>query len=130
MDYSEQREQHIEDTRYLKWTDGMYVMLEDLECDYELALVENSLRDSVYYYYPALSFAEYYHEDKIGVVNGWAGLWAGTYATKLTRAQALYIATGDVSIQVVKPYFVCLCGASKTSVYLVGCTGFIFSCED
>ena len=99
MDYSEQREQHIEDTRYLKWEDGMYIMLKDLECDYELALVENSLRDSVYYYHPTLSFAEYHHhEDKIGVANGLAGLWAGTYATKLTRAQALYIATGETNI--------------------------------
>ena len=98
MDYSEQREQHIEDTRYLKWEDEMFVMLEDLECDHELALVENSLRDSVYYYHPTLSFTEYYREDKLGVANGWAGLWVGTYATNLTRAQALYIATGDTNI--------------------------------
>ena len=100
MDYSEQREQHIEDTRYLKWTDGMFVMLEDLECDYELAVIENSLRDSVYF-----SVGRYFkildHEDCIGVIGCYAGYWDGDgvgVETKLTRAQALYIATGDTNI--------------------------------
>ena len=99
MDYSEQRDQHIEDTRYLKWTDGMYVYLEDLECDYELAVIENSLRDSVY-------FDGYFNlridkmDNCIGVLLGDADYWNCKSATdiKLTRAQALYIATGDVSI--------------------------------
>ena len=40
---------HIDDTRYVQWEDGMYVMLDDLECDYEKALVEDSLRDSRYF---------------------------------------------------------------------------------
>jgi hypothetical protein len=99
MDYSEQREQHIEDTRYMKWTDGMYVYLEDLECDYELAVIENSLRDSVY-----LTSKTYFNkninEDCIGVQNKHAGIWwAGECLfTNLTRAQALYIATGDTNI--------------------------------
>ena len=89
--------QHREDTRYLKWEDGMLVMLEDLQCDYELALVENSLRDSVFfasrYIFDACCDESFY-----GVLNGWAGLWIGTYATNLTRAQALYIATGETNI--------------------------------
>jgi len=98
MDYSEQREQHIEDTRYLKWEDGMYVYLEDLECDYELAVIENSLRDSVY-----LTRKRYFNkninEDCIGVQNKYAGIWwSDACKTKLTRAQALYIATGDTNI--------------------------------
>ena len=98
MDYSEERQQHIEDTIYLMWSDGMYVMLEDLECDYELAVVENSLRDSVY-----LSCKSYFNikssEDCMGVMGGDAGVWWDEECKiKLTRAQALYIATGDVSI--------------------------------
>ena len=100
MDYSDERQQHIEDTRYMKWADGMYVMLEDLECDYELALVENSLRDSVYfkgvnYFRVAMSL-----ENKLGVAAGFAGSWFFTKceSIKLTRAQALYIATGDTNI--------------------------------
>ena len=36
--------QHQEDTKYKQWADGMYVMLDDLDGDYELALVENSMR--------------------------------------------------------------------------------------
>ena len=100
MDYSEQRDQHIEDTRYLKWEDGMYIMLEVLECDYELALVENSLRNSVYfkgvnYFRVGMSL-----ENKLGVMTGFAGSWFFTEceSIKLTRAQALYIATGDTNI--------------------------------
>ena len=42
--------QHQEDTKYVQWQDGMYVMLDALLCDYEAALVENSLRGSVYFY--------------------------------------------------------------------------------
>ena len=103
MDYSEQREQHIEDTRYLKWTDGMYVMLEDLECDYELALVENSLRDSVYSCRGDwVTFAFCFTDICLGVRLKMAGVWTGANGeylkARLTRAQALYIATGDVSI--------------------------------
>ena len=97
MDYSEQREQHIEDTRYLKWQDGMFVMLEDLECDYELALVENSLRDSVYLT-KKRRFKREAREDCLGVYNRSAGLWRTEYVTlQLTRAQALYIATGETN---------------------------------
>ena len=99
MDYSEQREQHIEDTRYLKWTDEMFVMLEDLECDYELALVEDSLRDSVYFEDVDYFRAGMSLENKLGVMTGFAGSWFFTKCkTKLTRAQALYIATGDTNI--------------------------------
>ena len=100
MDYSEQREQHIEDTRYLKWEDGMYVMLDDLECDYELAVIENSLRDSVYFCH-ACFFIATLNDDCLGVLDGDSGSWRTSEAqleTKLTRAQALYIATGDTSI--------------------------------
>jgi hypothetical protein len=100
MDYSEQREQHREDTKYIQWEDGMYVMLDDLECDHELAVVENSLRDSVYYTFPAL-FGSPSSEDTLGVFKKEAGtFWHNDNksTTKLTRAQALYIATGDVNI--------------------------------
>ena len=98
MDYSDERQQHIEDTKYLTWSDGMYVMLDDMECDYELALVENSLRDSVWFR-EALHFKSYGSEDCIGVDLGFVGLWwKDDMQIKLTRAQALYIATGDVSI--------------------------------
>ena len=92
--------QHIEDTRYLKWEDGMYVMLEDLECDYELAVVENSLRDSVYFYYVCF-FGVTQNDDCLGVAEGDSGSWRTLgvpLETKLTRAQALYIATGDTNI--------------------------------
>ena len=98
MDYSEQREQHIEDTRYLKWTDGMFVMLEDLECDYELAVIENSLRNSVYFN-QKVHFYNGGGVDCIGVDIKFAGRWwAEDLKIKLTRAQALYIATGDTNI--------------------------------
>jgi len=49
MHYSTERQQHIEDTEFLVWSDGMYIMINDLECDYELALIGNSLRNSIYY---------------------------------------------------------------------------------
>jgi hypothetical protein len=92
-------EQHREDTKYLKWSDGMYVMLEDLECDYELALIENSLRDSVYFGYLEKVGPL---DNCIGVMHGDADYWArGGYfreGIKLTRAQALYIATGETNI--------------------------------
>jgi hypothetical protein len=88
MDYSEQREQHREDTRYLKWEDGMYVMLDDLLCDYERALVEDSLRRSVY-----LNDVNYFalttllNRNGLGVHKGDAGVWAchdPVLKTKLT----------------------------------------------
>jgi hypothetical protein len=91
--------QHREDTRYVQWADGMYVMLDDLDGDYELALVENSLRGSVYKDYTEFSFGTY--ENCIGVLLHTSGYWDqehSSFKTKLTRAQALYIATGDVSI--------------------------------
>jgi hypothetical protein len=92
--------QHLEDTKYVQWADGMYVMLKDLLCDYEKALIEDSLRDSI-----ALDGENYFSqagsEDCAGVDGGYAGLWWSADAElsiKLTRAQALYIATGDVNI--------------------------------
>jgi hypothetical protein len=97
MDYSEQREQHIEDTRYLKWEDGMYVYLEDLQCDYELAVIENSLRDSVYFR-GVFFFQITNDENALGVCSGNAGAFWDSANVKITRAQALYIATGDTNI--------------------------------
>jgi hypothetical protein len=91
-------EQHQEDTKYVQWQDGMYVMLDDLLCDYEKALVEDSLRRSVY---PAVDcFVADYKEDCIGVYDNYSGYWhgKGIDQTNLTRAQALYIATGDTDI--------------------------------
>jgi hypothetical protein len=82
-------EQHQEDTKYVQWEDGMYVMLDDLLCDYELALV---------YFTNIIDFKRYRGEDCLGVDEGLAGLWwEGEMQTKLTRAQALYIATGDTN---------------------------------
>jgi hypothetical protein len=92
--------QHQEDTKYLQWQDGMYVMLDDLLCDYEMALVENSLRDSAYfvkgYYFDLLPY-----KMGLGVDKCSAGAWVtGGIFLKLeiTRAQALYIATGDTNV--------------------------------
>jgi hypothetical protein len=93
--------QHQEDTKYLKWQDGMYVLLEDMLCDYEKALVEDSLRRSVYYTKP-FYFAITGVDNCLGVLDGECGLWS--YAErlpleiKLNRAQALYIATGNTDI--------------------------------
>jgi hypothetical protein len=93
-------EQHREDTKYVQWQDGMYVMLDDLDGDYEAALVEDSLRRSVYF-----RCADWYFDfkvedilDRIGVHDDSAGYWSEDFNIKLTRAQALYIATGDVNI--------------------------------
>jgi hypothetical protein len=91
-------EQHREDTKYVQWGDGMYVMIEDLLCDYEAALVEDSLRRSVYYD-EKCNFNIVGREDCIGIYTEDAGAWWSlALKTKLTRAQALYIATGDTDI--------------------------------
>jgi hypothetical protein len=90
--------QYIEDTKYLQWQDGMYVMLDDLECDYERAVVENSLRSSVYYGGRQRLFEKFVAESRLGVFDNKAGLWTELCKTKLTREQALYIATGDTDI--------------------------------
>jgi hypothetical protein len=97
--------QHQEDTKYVQWQDGMYVMLDALLCDYEKALVEDGLRRSVYfvkaYYFDLLPY-----KMALGVFRCDAGAWVtgsngtggGVFTIKLTRAQALYIATGDTDI--------------------------------
>jgi hypothetical protein len=93
--------QHLEDTKYVQWADGMYVMLGDLDGDYEIALVEGSLRGSSWedFNYNKRSPL---HTPKncMGVCDKSAGVWmkGSLLKTKLTRAQALYIATGDVNI--------------------------------
>jgi hypothetical protein len=95
--------QHREDTKYLQWSDGMYVMLDDLADPidlqgYVLAVVENSLRDSVYFN-QKVHFYNGGGVDCIGVDIEFAGRWwCEDLKTKITRAQALYIATGDVNI--------------------------------
>jgi hypothetical protein len=86
---------HMEDTKYLQWEDGMYVMLTDLECDYEKALVEDSLRGSRYFVFCRYFLSPHGQETKLGVNVLCAGLWHSLGTTKLTRAQALYIATGE-----------------------------------
>jgi hypothetical protein len=89
--------QHREDTKYKQWEDGMYVMLDDLD-DYELALVENSLRDSVYFN-QKVHFYKGGGVDCMGVDCKFAGRWwSEDISMQLTRAQALYIATGDTDI--------------------------------
>jgi hypothetical protein len=99
-------EQHREDTKYKQWQDGMYVMLDDLTDPldlqgYALAVVENSLRDSLYFVNGRL-FNNCSWTDCLGVLDLRSGLWfAGDkeyMLLKLTRAQALYIATGNVNI--------------------------------
>jgi hypothetical protein len=93
--------QHLEDTKYVQWQDGMYVMLDYLDGDYEKALVEDSLRGSVYFD-DACYFIKVRPDNCLGVFGGDAGLWPCSdimsFVTKLTRAQALYISTGDVNI--------------------------------
>tara|TARA_R110000851_G_scaffold53830_1_gene127590 strand:+ start:2439 stop:2729 length:291 start_codon:yes stop_codon:yes gene_type:complete len=90
-------EQYIESTKYLQWQDGMYVMLDDMECDYERALIEDSLRDSRHLV-KEIFFEQDEDEDCIGVDGGCGGLWwEGDMQTKLTREQALYIATGETT---------------------------------
>jgi hypothetical protein len=90
--------QHLEDTKYVQWADGMYVMLDDLDGYYERALVENSLRDSRYFN-PERNFFTNCNEDCLAVDRSDAGYWwSDKLSVQLTRAQALYIATGDVNI--------------------------------
>ncbi len=90
--------QHREDTKYAQWGDGMYVMLDDLLCDYERALVEDSLRGSVYFY-TVNRFDVFSWDNALGVFEEKAGYWVcRNFKIKLTRAQALYIATGDTDI--------------------------------
>jgi hypothetical protein len=91
-------EQHREDTLYKQWQDGMYVMLDDLDGDHELALVEDSLRSSVYF--ESLGPPSIY-DNSMGIFADDADYWfwhGGQGDIKLTRAQALYMATGDVNI--------------------------------
>jgi hypothetical protein len=85
---------HIDDTRYLQWADGMYVMLDELKCDYEAALVENSMRDAVYYI-NCSSIALVYTKCSMAI-DVIYGLKYSDNVT-LTRAQALYIATGETT---------------------------------
>ena len=90
--------EHQEDTKYKQWSDGMYVMLDDLGGDYELAVVENSLRDSVYFDFMDFPVGS---ENCLGVDAKDADYWTAApewRGIKLTRAQALYIATGDTDI--------------------------------
>ena len=88
--------QHAEDTKYLQWSDGMYVMIDDLDGDYELALVENSLRNNNNF-----AFLNMFCGDCMGILSGEIDYWHTPdyrLKTQLTRAQALYIATGETNI--------------------------------
>ena len=104
-DEAEQHEkalQHIEDTRHTQWADGMYIMLEDLKHprdlqDRGMALVESSLRNSRYNAGGDL-FCMWTGDDKIGVFWNHAGYGSDLDEIKLTRAQALYIATGETDL--------------------------------
>jgi hypothetical protein len=91
-------DKHQEDTKYLQWQDGMYVLLDDLLCDYEMALVEDSLRRSVYFRVVKYFNVSKSLENKMGITCGFAGYWFSDFGVKLTRAQAIYIATGDTDI--------------------------------
>ena len=92
--------QHQEDTKYKQWGDGMYVMTKDLLCDYEKALVEDSLRRSVYKdnnYNKAIAGNI---RDCMGVFRLMSGAWLKNPSLRipLTNEQAIYIATGDTDI--------------------------------
>ena len=88
---------HNDDTTYSQWLDGLYVMLDDMECDYEKALVEDSLRRSVYFV-SCRYFLSLRGEETLLGVNGMnGGLWHRKLRIPLTRAQALYIATGETT---------------------------------
>jgi hypothetical protein len=95
--------QHQEDTKYVQWQDGMYLMFDDLadpldEQEYVLALVEDSLRRSVYEV-EKYNFNIVGREDCIGIYTESVGFWWSlALKTKLTRSQALYIATGETDI--------------------------------
>jgi hypothetical protein len=106
MKYMNNDKQHREDTKYKQWQDGMYVMLDDLADPpdlqgYILAVVENSLRDSLYFD-DACYFGVTRNDNCLGVLDGDSGTWSSAsrlpLKTKLTRSQALYIATGDADI--------------------------------
>ena len=88
--------QHIENTKHVQWQDGMFIMLSDLHCDYELALVENSLRNNNNF-----AFLNMFCGDCMGILSGEIDYWHTPdyrLKTQLTRAQALYIATGETSM--------------------------------
>lgn len=77
-----------------KWQNNTYVLLSDLRDDHEIALVENSLRDSEFYV-REFYFDLLYMEDCIGVIDGSAGLWESIDTeggTPITRTQALKLA--------------------------------------
>jgi hypothetical protein len=102
MKYMNNDKQHREDTKYKQWQDGMYVMLDDLDCDYELAVVENSLLDSVYFLSAECFIVRCPGAQCFGILYDLAGTWVSmnvvNATTKIPRAQALYIATGDADI--------------------------------
>ena len=92
--------QHREDTKYLQWVSRMGVIYEDLLCDYEHALIENSLRDKVHFYRAKkhyLILGNFKEAGKL-IGNYSCQLSLCKIDIKLTRAQALYIATGNTSI--------------------------------
>jgi hypothetical protein len=100
--YTDEALQHREDTKHVQWQDGMYVMLEDLQDprdlqDYALAVVEDSLRRSVFNTGKNL-FDLWDDNNRIGVFNKKSGYWGQLSTTKLTRAQSLYIATGSTTL--------------------------------
>lgn len=77
------------------WKNNTYVLLSDLHDDHEVALVENSLRDSEFYD-GDFNLIEYRrNEVQMGVFGGDIGTWLWSpecKATKLTRTQALKLA--------------------------------------
>jgi hypothetical protein len=97
------KNQHIEDTKYLQWADGMYVMLSELDDDYELAAVEDSLRDSVWYKKGGACLLSVRIRDQLIGVGHEDPMYMpdncmSALKTKLTRAQALYISTGATEL--------------------------------
>lgn len=75
-----------------KWQNNTYVLLSDLHDDHEIALIENSLRDSEFYVRD-MHFDCKHNENCLGVLFICAGAWLPSILkTKLTRTQALKLA--------------------------------------
>ena len=74
------------------WQNNTYVPLSELHDDHEVALVENSLRDSDFYV-REFYFDLLYMENSLGVYKNNAGVWDRPLGTNLlTRTQALKLA--------------------------------------
>lgn len=78
------------------WQNNTYVLLSDLHDDHEVALVENSLRDSEFYYL-GCGFNHLIGKVLLGVYDDCSGYWQYEEDGMLiTRTQALKLAGVEV----------------------------------